>query len=105
MNPAQTTSSLLIRDARVLTMDDSDREWPCADIVIEDGTIRAVGPDAGRDWPRPFARTIAADGLLAMPGLINAHFHSPGTLFKGSLDGLPLELFMLYEVPPLVASG
>ena len=24
---------------------------------------------------------------------------------KGSLDGLPLELFMLYEVPPLAADG
>ncbi len=33
--------------------------------------------------------------------MINAHFHSPGNLLKGSLPGLPLELFMLYEVPPL----
>ncbi len=41
--------------------------------------------------------------MLAMPGLINAHFHSPGNLQKGTLDGLPLELFMLYEVPPLAA--
>ncbi|MCB1714912.1 MAG: amidohydrolase family protein [Candidatus Competibacteraceae bacterium] len=36
-----------------------------------------------------------------MPALINAHFHSPGNLMKGCLNGLPLELFMLYEVPPL----
>ena len=40
-----------------------------------------------------------------MPGLINAHFHSPGNLMKGALPGLPLELFMLYEVPPLAAEG
>ena len=40
-----------------------------------------------------------------MPGLINAHFHSPGNLMKGCLDGMPLELFMLHEVPPLAAAG
>jgi cytosine/adenosine deaminase-related metal-dependent hydrolase len=40
-----------------------------------------------------------------MPGLINAHFHSSGNLMKGALPGLPLELFMLYEVPPLAAGG
>ena len=97
--------SLLIRGARVLTLDDADREWPTADIVIEDGRIAAIGPNAARDWPRPFARTIDATGQLAMPGLINAHFHSPGNLMKGSLPGLPLEIFMLHEVPPLASGG
>src|SRR5258706_1270071 len=97
--------SLLLRNARVLTLDADDREWPCADIAIEDGRIAAIGPNAGESWPRPFARTIDASGLLAMPGLINAHFHSPGNLMKGSLPGYPLEVFMLYEVPPLAAGG
>jgi len=97
--------SLLIRGAHVLTLDAADREWANADIVIESGRIAAVGPDAGGDWPRPVARTIDAHGLLAMPGLINAHFHSPGNLMKGSLPGLPLEIFMLHEVPPLASGG
>jgi len=95
------TDSLLVRHAHVLACDDAGHEWPRADVVIEDGVIQATGPDAARDWPRPFTRTIDGEGLVAMPGLINAHFHSPGNLMKGSLDGLPLELFMLYEVPPL----
>ena len=99
------TGSLLIRGARVLTQDDTRREWPRADVVIENGSIQAVGPDAGGQWPRPFSRVIDGDGLLAMPGLINGHFHSPGNLLKGSLDGLPLELFMLHEVPPLADNG
>jgi cytosine/adenosine deaminase-related metal-dependent hydrolase len=100
-----TADSLLVRDAHVLTLDPSDREFARADVVIEAGEIRALGPDAGRDWPRPFGRVLDGRGLLAMPGLINAHFHSPGNLMKGCLDGLPLELFMLHEVPPLAASG
>ena len=98
-------TSLLIRNARVLALDDADHEWPRADVVIEGGDIAAIGPDAGAGWPRLFDRVIEAEGLLAMPGLINAHFHSPGNLMKGCLPGLPLELFMLYEVPPLAPEG
>ena len=100
-----TDRSLLIRGAHVLALDDADREWPAADIVVEGGRIVAIGAEAGRGWPRPFARVIDGEGLLAMPGLINAHFHSPGNLMKGCLPGYPLEVFMLYEVPPLAAGG
>ncbi len=98
-------SSLLVRNAHVLTLDDADREWPRADVVVEDGAIAAIGPNAGTGWPRRFDRVIDGEGLLAMPGLINAHFHSPGNLMKGALPGLPLELFMLHEVPPLAPEG
>jgi cytosine/adenosine deaminase-related metal-dependent hydrolase len=96
-------TSLLIRDAQVLAMDDADSQWARADIVVAGGVIEDIGPDAGRG--RSFDRVIDAAGHLAMPGLINAHFHSPGNLLKGSLDGLPLELFMLFEVPPLAGDG
>ena len=96
-------SSLLIRGARVLALDESDREWPRADIAIDAGVIRAIGHEAAAS--RRFDRVIEAEGLLAMPGLINGHFHSSGNLMKGCLPGLPLEIFMLYEVPPLAASG
>ena len=103
--PVDPATPLLIRNAHVLALDggnhDPGHEWPDADIVIENGVIAAVGPQAGDGWPRPFGRVIDARGQLAMPGLINAHFHSPGNLLKGTLDSLPLELFMLYEVPPL----
>lgn len=92
---------LCIRGARVLALDDEDREWPCADVVVEGGRIVAIGPGEADRWPRPAGRTIDGAGLLAMPGLVNGHFHSPGNLMKGSLPGLPLELFMLHEVPPL----
>ena len=97
--------SLLIRNARVLALDDAQHEWPDADVVIDSGRIAAIGPGAASTWTGPVARRIDARGLLAMPGLINAHFHSPGNLMKGCLDGMPLELFMLYEVPPLAAAS
>ncbi|MFN7857144.1 MAG: amidohydrolase family protein [Acidovorax sp.] len=111
------TRALIIRHARVLTLDDNDREWADADIVVRDGRIVAIGPGAA-DSPEGLAvarlagsaagvpvRLVDARGLLAMPGLVNGHFHSPGNLMKGLLPGLPLELFMLHEVPPLADSG
>ena len=93
--------ALLIRNAHILTLDDAEHEWPCADIVVQSSRIVAIGPDVANGWNGPVSRTVDAAGLLAMPGLINAHFHSPGNLMKGCLDGMPLELFMLHEVPPL----
>ena len=41
---------------------------------------------------------IEANGLLAMPGLINGHLHSPGNLMTGALNGMALEIVMQFEV-------
>jgi len=95
------TGALLVRRAHVLTLDDEGQEWPDADVVVSDGRIVHIGPDAASRWQGPVQREIDGRGLLVLPGLINAHFHSPGNLMKGSLDSMPLELFMLHEVPPL----
>lgn len=89
----------LIRHAHVLSRDPGLGTMPVADILIADGHVVAVGPSL--DVGGPVDEIINARGLCAVPGLINAHFHSPATLGKGRLDGLPLELFMLFEVPPL----
>ena len=92
----------IIRGAQVL--EDPASQLPDlkrADILVENGIITEIG------YPliqaEGVSTVIDASGFLAMPGLINAHFHSPGNLMKGSLPGLPLEIFMLYEVPPLGA--
>jgi 5-methylthioadenosine/S-adenosylhomocysteine deaminase len=93
--------TILIRGARVLTMDDHDTELPHADILVRGRRIAAVGPDLATPPDEAEFRVIDAGGLLAMPGLVNGHVHSPGNLMRGALAPLPLELFMLYEVPPL----
>ncbi len=92
--------SVLIKNARILTFDDEMTEYPCADILVQDSKITALGPDLP-DPPEADLRVIDARGKLAMPGLINGHVHSPGNFVRGSLDNLPVEIFMLYEVPPL----
>ncbi len=95
------TTATVIRDATVLTLDEKDTLHPRADIVIEGGLIRAVGQGAAASAP-PGAQVIDGTGHLVIPGLINGHFHSPGNFMKGALENWPLELFMLYEVPPLM---
>lgn len=95
----------VIESAQVLSLDAQDHQWSCADIVVRGGRIERIGPQAARGDLGAVARVVPAQGLLAMPGLINAHFHSPGNLMKGSLAGHPLEIFMLHEVPPLAESA
>src|SRR5215207_7662482 len=63
-----------------------------ADILIEDDTIREVGPP-GVAAPEG-AREIAASRRLIHPGLINAHTHSHGNLGKGMGDRWTLELLL-----------
>ncbi|MEM1345153.1 MAG: amidohydrolase family protein [Pseudomonadota bacterium] len=91
--------TILVRNARVLTFDAEDRDLPRADVLIEGTQIAAVGPDL-QPPPGP-VEVIEAAGKLLMPGLVNAHLHSPANLLKGALDDAPLEIFMLYEVPPM----
>lgn len=61
-----------------------------ADLAIKDGTIVAVGEDAGAALENN-ARVIDADGLIALPGLVDLHTHlrQPGqedaeTVFTGT---------------------
>lgn len=93
--------SILIKNARVLTMDDSLTEYQKANILIEGSRIVSIGEDVNFQTEGADNRVIDASGKLAMPGLVNGHFHSPGNFLKGALDNYPLEIFMLYEVPPL----
>ena len=40
---------------------------------------------------------LATGGMLCIPGLANAHTHSPGNLIRGSALALPLELWSLHS--------
>src|SRR5271170_5378099 len=95
----------LIRNARVLTFDETRHEFARADVLSHGRKIVAVGPDLRiPDFIKDSlenVEVIEGDGKLVMPGLINAHLHSPANFLKAAIDDLPLEIFMLYEVPPM----
>jgi 5-methylthioadenosine/S-adenosylhomocysteine deaminase len=82
---------LIIRRGRVL--DWERRRADPADILIEDGTIRQIGPP-GMPAPED-AETISAADRLLSPGLVNGHTHAHGALGKGLIgDRVPLEVFL-----------
>src|ERR1051325_9065001 len=80
----------ILRSGRVLDIRAGTAEG--ADILIEDDTIREVGPP-GCAAPEG-AREVSAARRLIHPGLINAHTHSHGNLGKGMGDRWTLELLL-----------
>ena len=65
--------SILIRRARVLTMDGEDAIHDGADVLIEGGAIASVGADL--DAP-PDTDVIEAEGRVCMPAFVDAHTHA-----------------------------
>jgi len=63
--------ALLIRNGRVLTMDDALGDLDPADVLIDDGVITAVGP--GLDAPG--AEVLDASGMIVTPGFVDTHRH------------------------------
>lgn len=93
--------SLAIKSAEVLTLvPGTDAKPITADVLIEDDKISAIGPDLDLSGA---SEVIDGTGKLVMPGLVNAHMHSPEALYKGRYDNMPLEIWMLYAYPILGA--
>ncbi|HEY8527140.1 MAG TPA: amidohydrolase/deacetylase family metallohydrolase [Acidimicrobiales bacterium] len=68
-------NTLVLRDGRVI--DPASGFDGTADVVVADGEIAAVGPDAGRDWSQADAGAEVVDcrGHVVTPGLIDLHAH------------------------------
>lgn len=69
----------------VLTLDGSGRIYEPGCVVVEDDRIIAVGPQErlkGGEGQR-----VDLSGRLLMPGLVNAHTHTPMVLFRGIAEG------------------
>jgi cytosine/adenosine deaminase-related metal-dependent hydrolase len=73
----------VIRGADIVTMDKTLGDL-VGDILIEDGEIAAVGPSL----PMPDAETIDATGMIALPGIIDAHTCLWQTVMRGYVPDL-----------------
>jgi 5-methylthioadenosine/S-adenosylhomocysteine deaminase len=105
----------LIRAGVVVTLDATDDLYRPGGILVRDGRILRVAPLAAFDA----VDTQSVDLLdcLVMPGLVNAHTHTPMVLFRGLAEGQSLltlegwynairtwELYLQPDmVPPAVA--
>ena len=85
----------LIRNALIVTMNENDEIIEKGAIAIDANKITYVGPV---QWTPAdsFDETIEGDRLIAMPGMINAHCHSPANLVRGMMPSKPLEIWRAY---------
>lgn len=75
----------LIKNVMIVTM--KENEFPFeGDILIEGDRITNIQPDLANDADE----VIQGHGMVAMPGLINTHQHSPMSLLRGFSDDLKL---------------
>ena len=86
---------LLIRDICILTMNENFEIIEHATIVIDGNRLSYVGP-AQSAPPGPFDRSIEGERMIAMPGMINCHCHSPANLVRGMMPSKPLEIWRAY---------
>ena len=95
-------TTLLLRGCDVLDIR-GPREaaiLPEHDVLIAGGRIESVQPSGAAD-PAAFDEVIDARGLLAMPGLINTHAHTPMVLFRGLAEDVPLDRWFNEYIWPL----
>lgn len=78
--------SILIKNSTIVTLDPQRPLLRNSSVGIRNGKIEAVGCcDAEYD------RVIDGSGYIIMPGLVNAHTHSPMTLLRGLADDVTLD--------------
>jgi cytosine/adenosine deaminase-related metal-dependent hydrolase len=68
----------LIKNAHVLTMESKLGEIAGGDIHVRDGAIVAVGTNLAA----PRAQILRADGMIALPGFIETHWHMWGAVAR-----------------------
>lgn len=85
----------LILNAVVVTMNAQNEVFEKGSIVVDGSRIAFAGPS---EWapPGPFDRTIDAERMIAIPGMVNSHCHSPANLVRGMMPGKPLEIWRAY---------
>jgi len=73
-------STLLIKHAYIVTMDDHQREFPDGGLFVRDGFIEQVG--ASGELPEAADEVLDLQGHVLLPGLVNAHHHFYQTLTR-----------------------
>lgn len=76
-------STILIRPETIVTMDDAVGVLRGREILIEGCRIAAIGEDLESRLEAGSYQVIDAEGMIAIPGLVNAHVHMWQTVLRG----------------------
>ena len=90
--------SLLIKNAKILTMDSENPEFIKGNLGVKGDEIVFIG-----DIPENFkaATEIDAAGKIVLPGLINSHSHIAMSLMRHYADDLPFWTWLNDSIMPL----
>jgi cytosine/adenosine deaminase-related metal-dependent hydrolase len=85
----------LIRNPLIVTLNERNEVIEKGSIVIDADKLSYVGPV---EWTPsgPFDHMLESDRMIAMPGMVNAHCHSPANLVRGLMPSKPLEIWRAY---------
>src|SRR6266487_6145677 len=84
-------TTLLIKNAYIVTMDDHQREIPDGGLFIRDGFIEQVGQTA--NLPHDADEVLDLQGHIVLPGLVNTHHHFYQTLTRAVPAAQNVNLF------------
>jgi 5-methylthioadenosine/S-adenosylhomocysteine deaminase len=96
---------LLVRGCDVLDVPEQGecRVLSGCDIAVVDGVIESIrsGADLARDGDGDGVEVVDGSGLLAVPGLVNAHTHSPMVLMRGAAEDVGVDAWFNERVWPM----
>ncbi|NIC00969.1 amidohydrolase family protein [Halobacterium sp. R2-5] len=81
-------SDIIVHDATIITLDQSDRIIKRGTIRVSGNRITAVAPTTSADQRSEAAHVIDAEGKIAIPGLIDTHRHTDFALVQGLFSDL-----------------
>src|SRR5919108_624880 len=94
---------LLIRDARIITLDKSNHILE-GSVAIENGRITAIEALMTDREVASFDEVIDARNRILLPGFVQTHIHLCQTLFRGAADDLALIDWLKQRVWPMEAA-
>ena len=94
----------LIEHALIVTMNERDEVIEDGSLVIDGNRLQYVGPASGCPV-ESCDRVIDGSRFIAIPGLVDAHNHSPANIFRGLMPTRPLEIWRAYWRAALRACG
>ncbi len=88
------TETLLIKNAIVVTVNHSGNVFEKGGVLVDGNKIAAVGTmdNVMSQTKKTPDYIIDANGMVALPGLVDLHFHT--AIARGVNDGMPLDKFL-----------
>ncbi|MCG6863420.1 MAG: TRZ/ATZ family hydrolase [Chromatiaceae bacterium] len=93
-------AELLLHPKWIVPVDAAERVLTDHSLVVTGGRIRALLPTAEARADVQAEQEMDLPGHALIPGLINAHTHSPMTLLRGLADDLPLMTWLNEHIWP-----